>query len=99
MVKDSGALVRATSDGPRATTGFRQQRAKSPRMRAGGIWVITRRGGNNDRLSTLWREVISLAGVARSCSSDRLKRTGAIMKIQVRSLDGARNCCSYRGDR
>jgi len=23
---------------------------------------ITRRGGNNDRLSTLWREVISLTG-------------------------------------
>jgi hypothetical protein len=30
---------------------------------AGGIprYGITRRGGNNDRLSTLWREVISLA--------------------------------------
>ncbi len=26
------------------------------------------RGGNNDRLSSLWREVISLAGVARSFS-------------------------------
>jgi hypothetical protein len=38
---------------------------------AGGIprYGITRRGGNNDRLSTLWREVISLAGVARSFSS------------------------------
>jgi hypothetical protein len=33
----------------------------------GGIshYGITRRCGNNDRLSTLWREVISLAGVAR----------------------------------
>jgi hypothetical protein len=38
---------------------------------AGGIprYGITRRGGNNDRLSTLWREVISLAGIARSFSS------------------------------
>jgi hypothetical protein len=27
------------------------------------------RGGNNDRLSTLWRDVISPAGVARSFSS------------------------------
>ena len=37
---------------------------------ASGIprYGITRRGGNNDRLSTLWREVISLAGVARSSS-------------------------------
>jgi hypothetical protein len=37
---------------------------------AGGIprYSITRRGGNNDRLSTLWQEVISLAGVARSFS-------------------------------
>jgi hypothetical protein len=37
---------------------------------AGGIprYGITRRGGNNDRLSTLWQEVISLAGVARSFS-------------------------------
>jgi hypothetical protein len=35
---------------------------------AGGIprSGITWRGGNNDRLSTLWREVISLSGVARS---------------------------------
>jgi hypothetical protein len=29
---------------------------------------ITRRGGNNDRLSILWREVISLAGVAKPFS-------------------------------
>ena len=47
---------------------------------------ITRRGGNNDRLSTLWREVISLAGFARPFSSRGLKRTGATMKIKVRSL-------------
>jgi hypothetical protein len=47
---------------------------------------ITRHGSNNDRLSTLWREVISLAGIARSFSSGGLKRTGATMKIQVRCL-------------
>ncbi|MBR0750287.1 hypothetical protein JQ582_40950 [Bradyrhizobium japonicum] len=35
---------------------------------AGGIprYSITRRGDNNDRLSVLWREVITFAGVARS---------------------------------
>jgi hypothetical protein len=31
--------------------------------------LVDQRGGNNDPLSTLWREVISLAGVARSFSS------------------------------
>ena len=63
MVKDGGALARATSIGPRAATGVSADAA-------GGIprYGITRRGGNNDRLSTLWREVISLAGVARSFS-------------------------------
>jgi len=68
MVKDGGALARATSIGPRVTTGVSADAA-------GGIprCGITRRGGNNDRLSTLWREVISLAGVARSFSSGGLK--------------------------
>jgi hypothetical protein len=63
MVKDGGALARATSIGPRAATGVSADAA-------GGIprYGITRRGGNNDRLSTLWQEVISLAGVARSSS-------------------------------
>jgi hypothetical protein len=55
MVKDGTALARATSIGPTAATGLEDG--------------ITRRGGNNDRLSTLWLEVISLAGVARSFSS------------------------------
>jgi hypothetical protein len=81
MVKDGGALARATSIGPRVATGVSADAADGiPRC------GITRRGGNNDRLSTLWREVISLAGVARSFSSGGLKRTGATMKIQVRSL-------------
>ena len=64
MVKDGGALARAASIGPRAATGISADAA-------GGIprYGITRRGGNNDRLSTRWREVISLAGVARSFSS------------------------------
>ncbi|WP_130581001.1 hypothetical protein [Bradyrhizobium sp. Leo170] len=66
MVKDGGAFARATSIGPRATTGL-EVFADA----AGGIprYGVTRRGCNNDRLSTLWREVISLAGVARSFSS------------------------------
>jgi hypothetical protein len=63
MVKDEGALARVTSIGPRATTGL--EVAADP---AGGIprYGITRRGGNNDSLSTLWREVISLVGLVRS---------------------------------
>ena len=63
MVKDGCALARATSIGPRTATGVSADAA-------GGIprYGITRRGGNDDRLSTLWREVISLAGVARSFS-------------------------------
>jgi hypothetical protein len=87
MVKDRGALARATSIGPRAATGLEVSADA-----AGGIprYGITRRGGNNDLLSTLWREVISLAGVARSFLSggeqSSLTRTGATMKIQVRSL-------------
>ena len=68
MVKDGGALARATSIGPRAATGVSADAA-------GGIprYGITRRGGNNDRLSTLWREVISLAGVARSLSKSMIQ--------------------------
>ena len=63
MVKDSGALARATSIGPRAATGVSADKTGGiPRC---GITC----GGNNDRLSTLWREVISLAGVAMSFSS------------------------------
>ena len=54
MVKDGGALARATSIGPTAATGLEDG--------------FTRRGGNNDRLSTLWRGVISLAGIARPLS-------------------------------
>ena len=63
MVRDGGALARATSIGPRAATGISADAA-------GGIprYGVTRRGGNNDRLSTLWREVISLARVGRSFS-------------------------------
>src|SRR5262245_50441975 len=58
--------ARATSIGPRAATGLEVSADA-----AGGIprYGITRRRGNNDRLSTLWQEVISLAGAARSFSS------------------------------
>ena len=63
MVKDGGALARATSIGLGAATGNSAEAA-------GGIprYGVTLRGGNNDRLSTLWRGVISLAGIARSFS-------------------------------
>jgi hypothetical protein len=55
-----------TSIGPSAATGLEVSADT-----AGGNprYGITRRGGNNDLPSTLWREVISLAGVARSFSS------------------------------
>ena len=62
MVTDSGALARATSIGPRAATGLEVSADEAGVPRYG----ITRRGGNNDRLLTLWRDVISLAGVVRS---------------------------------
>jgi hypothetical protein len=66
MIKDGGALARATRIPPRAETGLEvsvDAAVGIPRC------AITRRGGNNDSLSTLWREVISLAGVATSFSS------------------------------
>ena len=37
--------------------------------------MTPRASGNNNRLSTLWREVISLAGVARSLSKARRTET------------------------
>ena len=74
MVKDGGALARATSIGPRAATGLEVSADA-----AGGIprYGITRRGGNNDRLSTLWRELIFVAGVARSSSKNIVGSAGA----------------------
>ena len=75
-----GALARATSIGPRAATGISADAA-------GGIprYGVTRRGGNNDRLSTLWREVISLAGVARSFS-----KASSYRSVQCRHRDDAK---------
>ena len=74
MVKDGGALARA----PRLV----QERQRVRSLCGCGWWHslsgITRRGGNNDRLSSLWREVISLAGAAMSFSSSGSKRTGAV---------------------
>jgi hypothetical protein len=64
MDKDGGAC--ATPIGSSAATGLEvsaEAAGGNPR------YGITRRGGNNDLLSTLWREVISLAGVTRSFSS------------------------------
>ena len=78
MVKDGGSPARATSIGPRAATGiFANAAGGNPRD------GVKRRGGNNDRLSTLWREVISLAGVARSLSESR----GPI-SLWIRRRDG-----------
>jgi hypothetical protein len=81
MVKDGGALARAKLVQER-------HRLEVSADVAGGISRsgITRLDCNNDCLSIPWREVISLAGLARSFSSGGLKRTGATMKIQVRSV-------------
>ena len=75
-------MARATSIGPRAATGLDVSADA-----AGGIprYGITRRGGNNDRLSTLWRGVISLAGVARSFS-----KTSAYRNFQCHHRDSMR---------
>jgi hypothetical protein len=74
-------MARATSIDPRAATGVSADAARGiPRC------GITRRGGNNDRLSTPWREVISLARVARSFSSGGLNEQEPTLKTQVRSL-------------
>jgi hypothetical protein len=76
-----GAMARATSIDPRAATGVSADAARGiPRC------GIARRGGNNDRLSTPWREVISLARVARSFSSGGLNEQEPTLKIQVRSF-------------
>jgi hypothetical protein len=40
--------------------------------------------GNNDRLSTLWREVISLANVARSLSKSKVQ-----INLWIRRRDSA----------
>ena len=63
MVKDGGALAAQPRLAQRAATGVSADAA-------GGIprFGIARRGGNNRRPSSPWREVISLAGVARSFS-------------------------------
>ncbi|MHC4042898.1 hypothetical protein [Bradyrhizobium sp. 23AC] len=45
--------------------------------------------GNNDRLSTRWREVISIADVAKLFSLGSPTRKGATMKTQVRTLAAA----------
>src|SRR5436190_1088740 len=66
---------------------------------AGGIprHGITRRGSNNDCLSTLWREVISLAGVARSFSKAssyrnfQCRHRDAMPDLEARTLDMQRN--------
>jgi hypothetical protein len=73
MVKDGGALAAQPRLAQRAATGVSADAA-------GGIprFGIARRGGNNHRPSSPWREVISLAGVARSFSQSIL-----VLKLSV----------------
>jgi hypothetical protein len=53
-------------------------------------FLATASCNNNDRLSTLWRKVISLAGVARSLSKSKVQSisgSGAAMALrQLRVL-------------
>ena len=51
--------VSARVRSPSAATGLE---VSADTARGDPRYDITRRGGNNDRLSTLWREVISLTG-------------------------------------
>lgn len=53
MVKDGGVLAAAVWINPRSATEL-------------SACASVARGGNNDRLSYLWREVISFAGAARA---------------------------------
>src|SRR5262245_50235624 len=86
-----GAMARATSIDPRAATGVSADAVRGI-LRCG----ITRRSGNNDRLSTPWREVISIARVARSFSSGAFKRAGAYLEnSSPRPRGCARNCGSH----
>ena len=73
-------FVATTAGLPPLTSGVAEYELRvipyGPRVAAKLIWFVaflstaSRRAarGNNDRLSTPWREVISLAGVARSFS-------------------------------
>lgn len=65
MVKDGGVLAPAVWINPRSATGLSACASVGSPPQG-----IMRHGGNNDRLSYLWREVISFAGVARaSCKA------------------------------
>ena len=50
-------------------------------MQLVALLATARRNGNNNRLSILWREVISLAGVARSISKASSYRSVLVRKL------------------
>ena len=85
MVKEGGALARVTSICPGAATGVSADATSgSP------PYGSTRCGGNKNRLSTPWREVISLAGLARSfsiASSYRSFSSATETQCQIRSQE------------
>jgi hypothetical protein len=88
MIKYGGASARATSISPRAATGVSADAAGNiPR------YEITRRGGNNDRLSTRWREVISFTGIAQSFS-----KASSYRNFQCRHRDAMPDCEARRLD-
>lgn len=87
-------MARATSVGRRAATGVSADAAGGIRRHG-----ITRRGGNNDRLSTLWREVISLAGQTRRLLAGHVRHTST-KGIKIRAsvyLDIAERTFGSRG--
>jgi hypothetical protein len=77
---------------------LRRAREHVSRNAATQLWYVTDAGeakvarvtsgsDNNDRLSTLWREAISLAGVARSLSKRMVRsisRSGTAMTLRQR---------------
>lgn len=93
MVKDGGALPPAIRIGPRQSTGISAGAS-------GGIsrYGVTGRCGNNDRLSTPWREVISLTGVARAfckASSGALRGNAGQRRRGDGESDDVRQRCGH----
>lgn len=93
MVKDGGRVATPIWVCPRPTTGLSAGAS-------GGIprYRVTRRSGNNDRLSTLWREVISVAGVARpfcKASSGALRGNAGQRRRRDGESDDVKQRCGH----